>query len=633
MPHAPDLSGRALDGRYELHAVIGEGTFGRVYRGRDRRLARPVAVKVIKPWWAEDPDWVRSFELEAQLLARVNDPGIVQIFDVGHAEEGLYYVAELVEGESLADRLRRGPLSAAEARGIAEQLCRALTRAHAQRVIHRDIKPANVLISARGQVKVGDFGVARLAEGSTDGAGATIVGTPRYMAPEQACGGPTGPATDVYGVGIVLYEMLAGRPPFTEKTAVELALRHLRDPPPSLPNGTPQALAEIVERALAKGPGDRYPSAGAMADALARAPLTEAHEAAGTAPMVAAHRLRPAPGTAPAPGARTPATAAASARTAARARTPATATATATAPDATAATALLDRDPDTVAATRVRAPTIPRQESPPTPRKPRRAILAPGFALLLLGIAVVAVALITAGSQINVPDLHGLRRASATARLRRLGLKPSFRAKHSHAPVGSAIAQNPSPGTTVSGGTTVRITLSDGPPPIPVPQLVGQPGGQARTVLSGLGLHGVLTSVPAPGVTPGIVTRESPAAESALKPGSTVTLLVAEQPRWRPLTSFAGDAGGHSVPFRILGKQWRVVYNMSYQGLCTLIFFCSGPNARVFRPSGNSTLSQFGLNTGSAQTKVFTSGPGLYEITVAPGSDTAKWSLQVEDYY
>ncbi|MDQ6778971.1 MAG: serine/threonine protein kinase, partial [Actinomycetota bacterium] len=285
MPHAPDLSGRALDGRYELHAVIGEGTFGRVYRGRDRRLARAVAVKVIKPWWADDPEWVRSFELEAQLLARVNDPGIVQIFDVGHAKEGLYYVAELVDGESLADRLRRGPLAPAEARGIAEQLCRALTRAHSQRVIHRDIKPANVLISADGRVKVGDFGVARLAEGSTDGAAATVVGTPRYMAPEQARGGSTGPATDIYGVGIVLYEMLAGHPPFTERSAVELALRHLHDPPPPLDGRTPRALVEILGRALAKRPEDRYPSAGAMADALAGATgAVASDEAAETAP-------------------------------------------------------------------------------------------------------------------------------------------------------------------------------------------------------------------------------------------------------------------------------------------------------------------------------------------------------------
>src|SRR5271157_4690748 len=158
MLQAPDLAGRALDDRYELHALLGEGAFGRVYRGLDRRLARPVAVKVIKPWWAEDSAWVERFEREAQLLARVSDPGVVQIFDIGHAEEGPYYVAELVEGESLAERLRRGPLA------VAEELCRALASAHAEGVVHCDVKPANVLLSADGMVKVGDFGVARLAE-------------------------------------------------------------------------------------------------------------------------------------------------------------------------------------------------------------------------------------------------------------------------------------------------------------------------------------------------------------------------------------------------------------------------------------------------------------------------------------
>src|SRR5205085_1375273 len=181
----------------------------------------------IKPWWAEDPNWVRTFEREAQLLASVNDPGIVQIFDVGSAPEGLYYVTEVVEGQSLVDRLRDGPLDSAEAREVAEQLARALASAHARRVVHRDVKPANVLIAADGRIKVTDFGVAQLAEGSSEGAGGTIAGTPRYMAPEQARGEAATPATDVYGLGVVLYEMLAGHPPFDGSSPVELAFRHV----------------------------------------------------------------------------------------------------------------------------------------------------------------------------------------------------------------------------------------------------------------------------------------------------------------------------------------------------------------------------------------------------------------------
>src|SRR5271165_5652393 len=174
MLRTPDLAGRALDGRYKLHAVIGEGAFGRVYRGLDQRLARPVAVKVIKPWWAEDSAWVERFEREARLLARVSDPGVVQIFDIGDAEEGPYYVAELVEGQSLAERLRRGPLPPAEALAVSEQLCGALASAHAQGVVHCDVKPANVLLTPDGRVKVGDFGVARLADATSQAPSATL---------------------------------------------------------------------------------------------------------------------------------------------------------------------------------------------------------------------------------------------------------------------------------------------------------------------------------------------------------------------------------------------------------------------------------------------------------------------------
>jgi serine/threonine-protein kinase len=283
MAIAPDLRGAALDGRYELQELIGEGAFGRVYRGRDRRLDREVAIKVVKPWWADDPDWVAVFEREARLLARINHPGIVQIHDVGHCADGLYYVSELVAGEDLAERLRRrgeAGLDPAEARSLALGLCGAVAGAHAAGIVHRDVKPANVLIAvgpagdpegppARALVKVADFGIARLAESTEDGP-SLIAGTPRYMAPEQADGGRMTPATDVYAIGAILFEMLAGRPPFDGRTVVELAVRHREDPVPPLPAHVDLDLATVVYTALAKRPADRYPDAGAMARALER---------------------------------------------------------------------------------------------------------------------------------------------------------------------------------------------------------------------------------------------------------------------------------------------------------------------------------------------------------------------------
>ena len=192
----------------------------------------------------------------------------MQIFDFGHAEEGPYYVAELIEGESLAERLRLGPLSVARAQAVAEQLCRALGSAHAQGIVHCDVKPGNVVLTAEGQVKVGDFGVARLAEWTSQALSATVAGTPRYMSPEQARGRPTTSATDVYSAGVVLYEMLAGEPPFAGGSAFELGLRHVQRPPPHSPTGVPPALRQVVGKALAKDPANRYRDGAAMATAL-----------------------------------------------------------------------------------------------------------------------------------------------------------------------------------------------------------------------------------------------------------------------------------------------------------------------------------------------------------------------------
>ncbi len=714
MPHAPDLAGCALDGRYELHELIGEGAFGRVYRGLDRRLARPVAVKVIKPWWAEDPDWALNFEREAQLLARVNDPGIVQIFDVGQAAEGLYYVAELVDGESLADRLRRGPIAPRAAREIAEQLCRALAQAHAQNVVHRDVKPANVLISAHGRVKVGDFGVALLAEGSTDGGSATVVGTPRYMAPEQAQGRPATPATDVYSVGIVLYEMLAGEPPFTGTSVASLALAHVGDAPAPLGPAAPPALDRVVARALAKDPAARYEDAGAMADALSEAgavsvvgdprrarslfaPDSErgggnrggtdqgsagngttgrgaaghsgaenggadnggtasggtenggaeggGSEGGGTASGGTEGGGSGGGGTAtlvppPTRHSRPTERIADRSRSGVAARVDAARRSQADAARRPGADPGLRSQAGASASRRGGGRVPPTRVAPrPTPRRNvnpaarRRTAAAFGLVLTLLAGMILTVVLTSRHSHVRVPRLTGLSRAATSTRAAHVGLHPKFSSRFDKAPRGTVIGQAPRPGATVNSGSTVRVTLSAGPPPVPVPKVVGESAADAQTALQSVGLRSTTTHVPAAGATPGTVQKQDPPAKKAIPPGSWVTLSVAETPHWRALTSFSGENAGHSVPFQIRGTRWRVVYNMSYDGTCALIFICQGPHMHIAALRGGSTAPGFDLTDGDNQVQTYASGAGVYQIHISAGADNARWSVQVEDYY
>ena len=573
------------------------------------------AIKVIKPWWAEDPEWVRSFEREAQLLASISDPGIVQIFDVGSAPEGLYYVTELVDGESLVSRLRGGWLDPDEAADIAEQMARALSSAHYQRVVHRDVKPANVLISSDGRVKVTDFGVARLAEGSTDGLGGTVVGTPRYMAPEQANGAAPSPATDVYGVGVVLFEMLAGRAPFDGTTAVELLHRHLHDPPPPLPAHVPSELGRVVARALAKDPGERYADGEEMARALVRArtgieerELVSAHRgnegSGGVAvldrpPAAARPPSPPSPPSPPTPPRRPPA-------------------------------GPPPPPGDRVPGTRVAPSYSTRRNINPAGRRRRVALLA-FVVLLVLGMVVAAIML--APGHVRVPGLQGMTRGRVNTVLRRAGLTASFAHRYSGARKGTVVGQSPRRGSRVKDGTAVTVTLSAGPAPVTVPSVVGRMSSDAVQTLDGAKLHPVVDQVPAPGVPTGQVTAESPSAGSKLLPGATVTVSAAEAPRWRSLTAFSGLARTSSVPFRIQGNRWRMVYDMGYRGTCGLIFFCSGPSATVTNVHTGQTVQQFSLDEGTGRVWTFTTGPGVYQVTVAPGSDNAHFTVRVQDRY
>lgn len=621
MPLAPDLTGRALDQRYELHAVLGEGSFGRVYRGRDRRLDRAVAVKVIKPWWAEDSAWVERFQREAQLLARVSDPGIVQVFDIGHAEEGPYYVAELVEGESLAERLQDGPLTVAEARSVAIGLTNALASAHAQGVVHCDVKPANVLLAADGTVKVGDFGIARLAEGTSQAPSATVAGTPRYMSPEQARGRPTTAATDVYSAGVVLYEMLAGEPPFVHGSAVELGLRHLQDEPPPLPARVPAALREVLERALQKNPAERYRDGAAMAKAL---------RAAGSSVVRA-------PGTSSgASGSERPSRRDRASETVAGAtvvmggRAPVEPAAPDTARRGTAATRVLaDRDGSSAPPA---PPGDPGRRAAPDGR--RRRLLAVLAAVLVIAAGVIAVLVLAASTaHTSVPSLRGLPRGGVEARARRMHVRPAFSTRYSQAPVGIALNQDPAAGTRVAEDSTVRVVLSAGPPPVRVPGVLGSSSSAAESTLANAGLRYALAFVAAPGSQPNTVTKQSPAAAASVPRGSTVRLSIVEAPHWRALTSFSGVDDGRSVPFRILGKRWRLRYSMEYEGTCTLLLVCLGPSAEAINLHDGAGFDSFELGEGDSETHTFNSGPGLYRVLVSGGHDSARWSMTVEDYY
>jgi hypothetical protein len=244
----------------------------------------------------------------------------------------------------------------------------------------------------------------------------------------------------------------------------------------------------------------------------------------------------------------------------------------------------------------------------------------------LIGAAVV----IGGVRHVRVPRLRGLSRTAASGRAHRAHLTPAFHSRYSIARKGTVIAQSPSPGTRVRQGSTVSVELSKGPPPVAVPGLSGSTPSTAETRLKKLGLHATVTQVPAPGMTPGTVVREDPRASTKLFPGSTVALFVAEVPRWRALTTVTGRV---SVPFRIRGTKWRLVYKMSYDGTCTFIFVCSGPNAHVANLTKGTSAGSFDLNEGSGQIWTFPTGPGLYQVRISPGSDTATWSAQVQDYY
>jgi eukaryotic-like serine/threonine-protein kinase len=283
----PPQPGDLIADRYELEQLVGTGGMSSVFRARDRQLERRVAIKILHEHYAEDPEYLERFRREARTVATLSHPNIVTVLDRGDDGGRQYIVFEDVEGENLKELVvRLGRLPVRQALELALAIADGLAFAHEHGLVHRDVKPQNVLLSSEGEVKVTDFGIARslhVDHGVTQTG--TVLGTGEYLAPEQASGGGVSPATDVYSLGVVLWELLAGEVPFVGENFVAVALRHVNEAPPHLRERRPDVsprLDAAVDRALAKDPARRFPSMAAFADEL-RACLAESERAAAPA--------------------------------------------------------------------------------------------------------------------------------------------------------------------------------------------------------------------------------------------------------------------------------------------------------------------------------------------------------------
>jgi len=264
-------AGTTLGGRYRLDERIAGGGMGDVWRGTDEVLGRTVAIKVLLPALLEEAGFAERFRGEARTMATINHPGVVDIYDYGSENGTAFLIMEYVEGDALSRTLSRvGRLTPARAMALVAQAADALHAAHEKGIVHRDVKPGNLLVRPNGTLVLTDFGIARSAAIAQLTAAGSVLGTASYISPEQASGAQATPLSDVYALGVVAYQCLSGQRPFEGDNPLQIAMRHVRDMPPPLPADIPPAIVQLVERAMAKDPAARWPSAAALAQAARR---------------------------------------------------------------------------------------------------------------------------------------------------------------------------------------------------------------------------------------------------------------------------------------------------------------------------------------------------------------------------
>ncbi len=534
------MIGRVLGGRYEIIQRLGSGGMSVVYKAKCSYLEREVAIKVLRERFADDEEFLSHFRREARAAARLSHPNIVNIFDVGEEpDQGLYYIImEYISGRSLKDLItREGPLHPDTAVDITCQILKALECAHDSGVVHRDIKPDNVIIDSSGAVKVADFGIARAQGTGTVVSTDRIMGSVRYMSPEQARGRHTDARSDLYSVGVVLYEMLTGKVPFEGDSAVAIALEHMHQSPP-LPSEVrediPSGLDDVILCAMAKDPGRRYPDSDHMLQDLL---LVQQ----GGSPKAKREEFL------------------------------------------NDDTRIMDRVPvrsrgsKMVATKRSRRREEPRDsgdefsEDDDQPRQRRWWLIILWLVFTMMVVGVLAYAAYWVWDWytvpiVDVPEVVGEQLPTAEAVLEEHGLQSEIVAsKHDDdIPANHVISQRPLPGEQVRRGGTIELTISQGPQWVEggVPEVVGMPRLDAQVALQNAGLEFELSEEYHEEVPGGHVIDQFPPPGDKVQRGSVVDLQISRGPEPRPF-AMQGYIG-KSLPVVLselteLGLEARVV--------------------------------------------------------------------------